>query len=95
MGATMKKILVILLLVTFLTPGLAQARVFGFEGSAVERATETGFFNMVWNLLANVFDKNGGTLDPSGQPESTTATTTDPADETENGGTLDPSGQPK
>jgi len=99
MGATMKKISVILLLVTLFTPGLAQARVFGFEGSTATRATENGFFNMVWVLLANMLDKNGSQLDPSGctKPEgcgdgSTTTTTTVYDD---NGSQLDPSGEPR
>jgi hypothetical protein len=102
MGATMKKISVILLLVAFLTPGLAQARIFGFEGSVATRSTETGFFNMVWNLLTNMFDKNGGTLDPSGCTgpagaceDGATTTTTVTSDDGDNGGTLDPSGKPK
>ena len=107
MGATVKKISVILLLVAFLTPGLAQARVFGFEGKTITRATETGYFNLVWNLLTNMFAKNGNMLDPSGctstSPAGTcgsgtgtgTTTTTSTTDTTENGNMLDPSGQPK
>jgi hypothetical protein len=106
MGATVKKISVILLLVAFLTPGLAQARVFGFEGKTVTRATETGFFNVVWNLLANMFDKNGNMLDPSGctSPSGTcgggavgtgTTTTTSTTDNGDNGNMLDPSGKPQ
>ena len=108
MGATMKKISVILLLVAFLTPGLAQARVFGFEGSVVTRSAETGFFNMVWNLLTNMFDKNGNMLDPSGctgtSPSGacgdgagtgTTTTTNSTTDTSDNGNMLDPSGKPE
>ncbi|HSG40077.1 MAG TPA: hypothetical protein VLE27_10605 [Thermoanaerobaculia bacterium] len=101
MGATMKKISVILLLVAFLTPGLAQAQVFGFGESAFASATDTGFFDMVWNLLANMLDKNGSQLDPSGctnpagcddgSGAGSTGTTTTIF----NGSQLDPSGEPK
>ena len=95
MGVTMKKISVILLLVTFLTPGFAQARVFSFEGNTVTRATDTGFFSVVWNLLTGMFDKNGGMLDPNGAPQPTDNTgdeTTTATAETDNGGMLDPNG---
>jgi hypothetical protein len=103
MGATVKKISVILLLVAFLTPGLAQARVFGFEVKTVRSATETGYFNLVWNLLTNVFAKNGNMLDPSGctSPSGTcgdgtgAGTTTTTTDDSDNGNMLDPSGLPK
>lgn len=99
MGSTMKKIAVILILTAFLAPGVAQARVFPWESGAVSRDTESGFFGVVWNLLANMFDKNGGMLDPSGAPNpedpggtqnSTGSTTT--TDGSDNGGILDPSG---
>ena len=101
MGVTIKKISVILLLVAFLTPGLAQARVFGFEVSTATRAADNGFFNMVWVLLANMLDKNGSQLDPSGctKPEGcedgsgTGSTTTNST--VFNGSQLDPSGEPK
>lgn len=105
MGVTLKKISVILLLVAFLTPGLAQAKVFGVQGKAVARATETGYFNMVWNLLSNMFAKNGNQLDPSGctipgtcggnGAVGTGTTTTPTAGDSDNGNMLDPSGQPK
>lgn len=102
MRATMKKISVTLLLVALLTPGFAQAQVWNWEGSAVSRDADTGFFNMVWVLLVNMFDKNGSQLDPSGctgtatscgdgsETGSTTTTTTG-----FNGSQLDPSGEPK
>lgn len=106
MGVTLKKISVILILVAFLTPGLAQARAFGFEGKTVARATETGYFNVVWNLLTNMFAKTGNQLDPSGCPTpgtcggngtvgTGTTSTTSTTDDGDNGNMLDPSGQPK
>ena len=86
MRSTMKKMTVILLLTAFLVPGLAQARGLMWESATVSRDTETGFFGMVWNLLTSMFEKNGGTLDPSG------ATTPTSGGSGDNGGTLDPSG---
>jgi len=97
MGSTMKKITVILLLTAFLAPGLAQARTWTWESATVSRDTETGFFGMVWNLLASMFEKNGGAMDPSGAPTpdpDDSTTTTGTTDETDNGGALDPSGRP-
>lgn len=88
MGSTMKKMTVILLLTAFLAPGLAQARGFAWESATVSRDTEIGFFGMVWNLLTSMFDKNGGTLDPSGSTTPGGSGT----GSGENGGTLDPSG---
>lgn len=86
MSSTMKKMTVILLLTAFLAPGLAQARDWAWESATVSRDTEIGFFGMVWNLLTSMFEKNGGTLDPSG------STTPDGSGTGDNGGTLDPSG---
>lgn len=103
MRSTMKKISVTLLLVAFLTPGIAQAQVWSWDGSAVSRDSETGFFNMVWVLLTNMFDKNGSQLDPSGctnpagcgDGSETGTTTTTTTSGPFNGSQLDPSGEPK
>ena len=101
MRSTMKKITVILLLTAFLAPGLTQAQTWTWESATVSRDTETGFFGMVWNLLTSMFDKNGGSMDPSGaptpvppDPDASTTTTTGTTGETDNGGSMDPSGQP-
>lgn len=100
MRSTMKKMTVILLLTAFLVPGLAQAQDWMWESATVSRDTEVGFFGMVWNLLTSMFDKNGGMLDPNGDPaptdstgdETTATTTTSGGGSGENGGMLDPNG---
>lgn len=99
MGFSMKKMTVILLLTALLAPGIAQARTWTWESATVSRDMETGFFGMVWNLLAGMFEKTGGALDPSGKPVPTdgsgsNSSTTDDDGEEETGGALDPSGLP-
>ena len=90
------------LLALFLAPGFLQARTSAWERASVARpAVEWGFFNMVWNLLTNIYEsgvgtspnrsslnKNGGMVDPSGSttPAPSSTTTSD------NGGMVDPSG---
>jgi hypothetical protein len=75
-----------------------------WERASVGRpAAELGFFSLVWNLLTDMYErsvgvrpdsrtynKNGGQMDPSGTPNTTTTTTTGG----DNGGQMDPSGQP-
>jgi hypothetical protein len=94
MRSTMKKMTVILLLTAFLAPGLAQARDWTWESATVSRDTETGFFGMVWNLLTSMFEKNGGMLDPNGEPvpADNTGDTTTNTTSGDNGGMLDPNG---
>lgn len=93
-----------ILLGVFFVPALLQARtpVRG-EARLSRPAAESGFFSVVWNLLANVFEggtgvssgssffaKNGGQMDPSGSPVPTP-----PEGNTltgDNGGQMDPSG---
>ena len=91
------------LLALFLAPGFLQARTSAWERASVARpAVEWGFFNMVWNLLTDIYEsgagtspnrsslnKNGGMVDPSGStapPPAPSSTTSD------NGGMVDPSG---
>jgi len=94
---------VILLGVVFV-PSLLQARTPVRGVARLSRpAVESGFFGVVWNLLADVFErgsglgsgspsaaKNGGQMDPSGTPAPTP-----PEGSTltgDNGGQMDPSG---
>ena len=96
---------IVILLGVFFVPGLLQARTPVRDGVRVSRpAAESGFFNVVWNLLADVFErgtgvssgssfsaKNGGQMDPSGS-----TTPTPPSGNTltgDNGGQMDPSGR--
>ena len=95
---------IVILLGVFFVPALLQARTPVRGGARVSRpAAESGFFSVVWNLLADVFEggaglgssgsflaKNGGQMDPSGG-----TTPTPPSGNTltgDNGGQMDPSG---
>jgi hypothetical protein len=94
-----------ILLALFLAPGFLQARTSAWERASVARpAAEWGFFNMVWDLLTDIyesgvgispnhsgFNKNGGMVDPSGgtAPPVTGGGATTNGD---NGGMVDPSG---
>jgi len=95
---------IMILLAVFLAPGFLQARTPAWERARVSRpAVEEGFFSMVWTLLTGFYEhgvgaglgisgfsnKTGGQLDPAGQPESTTTTTSG-----DTGGQLDPAGEP-
>lgn len=95
---------IMILLAIFLAPGFLQARTPARQRASVSRpAVEEGFFSMVWTLLtglhergagagAGIFElKNGGQMDPSGTPTTTTTNTSITGD---NGGQMDPSGTP-
>jgi len=96
---------IVILLGVFFVPGLLQARTPARDWVHVSRpaVAEPGFFNMVWSLLANLWEsgasagsgssfaaKNGGQMDPSGIPAP------DPPSGNaltgDNGGQMDPSG---
>src|SRR5688572_17613995 len=92
---------IVILLGVFFVPGLLQARTPVRDGVRVSRpAAESGFFSMVWNLLADVFErgtgvssgssfsaKNGGMLDPNGG--TTPAPPSGDTSSGDNGGMLD------
>jgi hypothetical protein len=77
-----------------LVPTVAQA---GGRGSskgeskpAVSRVQERGgVFQALWRGLTSLFEKEGGSIDPSGQPRPGTSNSG-----TDNGGSIDPSGTP-
>jgi hypothetical protein len=76
-----------ILLALFLAPGFLQARTSVWERASVARpAAELGFFNMVWNLLTDIYESgvgigpNRSSLNRSGLNK--------------NGGMVDPSGAP-
>ena len=97
---------IMILLAVFLAPGFLQARTPAWERTTTlsRPVAEDGFFSMVWTLLTGLYErgvgaglgssgfvqKTGGQLDPAGQPESTTTTTTSG----DTGGQLDPAGKP-
>jgi hypothetical protein len=105
MPSSLRRATVIMILLgVFLIPGMLQARTPARDWARVSRpAAESGFFSMVWNLLADYFEggasvgsggsfsaKNGGQMDPSGG-----TTPTPPSGNTltgDNGGQMDPSG---
>jgi len=108
MSSSLRRATVIMiLLAVFLAPGFLQARTSAWQRVSVGRpAVEDGFFSMVWNLLTDLYErgvgagpgssaynKNGGQMDPSGTPTSTT-TTPDASTTGDNGGQMDPSGRP-
>lgn len=92
-----------ILLGVLFVPGLLQARTPARDWVRVSRpAAEAGFFSVVWNLLADVFErgtgmgpgssfsaKNGGTMDPNGKPLPPSGDSNTSGD---NGGTMDPNG---
>jgi hypothetical protein len=97
---------IMILLALFLAPGFLQARTLAWERASVTRpAAEWGLFDMVWKLLAELyetgvgtgprssgFNKNGAQLDPAGQPVPQTPMGTNDSD---TGAQLDPAGGPK
>lgn len=105
MPSSLRRATVIMILLGVLfVPGLLQARTPARDWVRVSRpAAESGFFNMVWNLLTNIFEdrvagsprssisaKNGGQMDPNGG-----VAPTPPSGSTltgDNGGQMDPNG---
>ena len=93
-----------ILLGVLFVPGLLQARTPARDGMRVSRpAVESGFFSLVWDLLADVFErgastgsgssfsaKNGGMLDPNGRPVPPPPP--ENRSTSDNGGMLDPNG---
>jgi len=87
--------MVILLLASFLTPGLLQARPPAVAKTQVSLADPVSLFAKVWDLLASLWPnsgasamaKTGGVLDPGGSPPPPSSSTV-----CDNGGVLDPAG---
>lgn len=82
MHPTLRRITILILFVAFLVPGLAQAQSFDRPFGI---AKLDGFFSTVWNLLANLWEKDGTGTSPAGTSGGGSGTT-------ENGGHLDPNG---
>lgn len=103
MPSSLRRATVIMILLgVLLVPGLLQARTPARDWVRVSGPAESGFFSLVWNLLANTFEdrvarrpsgsgfaKTGGQLDPAGEPEPESNSTTTSGD---TGGQLDPAG---
>jgi hypothetical protein len=74
-----------ILLALFLAPGFLQARTSAWERASVARpAAEWGFFNMVWNLLTDIYETGTGFGPRSSELNRSGLN--------KNGGMVDPSG---
>lgn len=105
MRSSIRRTMVLLLVTAFLIPGILQA---GTPQTTWERTSTSGpegFFSMVWNLLASLWDfgsggltksDTGSQLDPAGTGTSGTGTssTSGSSDGTDTGSQLDPAGKP-
>lgn len=99
---------IMILLGIFLVPALLEAKTPARSWAPVGRSVSlTGFFDMVWELLANLREsgagsvaagtfatKNGGQMDPSGAPAPPppSGNTLTAGAGGDNGGQMDPSG---
>jgi hypothetical protein len=100
MRPSLRHAILMILLVAFLIPGLVQARpVYGSSArlaAAGEVTHDTGFFSMVWNLLADLWSGRGlaGSLnlEKDTVPGTPSTATTPPPPPGDNGGRLDPAG---
>jgi len=106
-SSLLRATVIMILLGVILVPGLLQAkspaRGWARASRPAASVTEPGFFSVVWNLLANlwesgaglgsdssIFAKSGGMMDPNGG-----ATPPPPSGETttsDSGGMMDPNG---
>ena len=109
MSSSLRRATVIMILLgVILVPGLLQAKTPARGWARIDSrpASESGFFDMVWNLLANFreigtgtrpagssFAKNGGQMDPSGTPAPTPPSGDGNTLTGDNGGQMDPSGE--
>ena len=95
MRPTLRHALLLILLVAFLAPGLVQARPIHDSSArlaAVGEVThETGFFNLVWNLLAKLWSGSPVLAKDEVTPPPASSTSTAPPPD-DNGGHLDPLG---
>jgi len=100
MRSAVRRTMIILLLATFLAPGLLQARPPVLSWDHVSLPGPEALFTKVWNLLASLWhnggsgasSKNGCGLDPAGQPLCGSGPSAPPTGE--NGSGLDPAGKP-
>src|SRR5262245_44521215 len=107
MSSSLRRATVIMILLgVILVPGLLQAKTPVRDWARVHRpASDSGFYSMVWNLLANLreigagidpsgssFAKNGGMLDPNGLTTPSSSTSGETGTGGDNGGMLDPNG---
>ncbi len=92
-----RSVVVALIVALFLIPAVAQAggRSLFRSGSkpAASRVQETGgVLQALWHGLVSLFEKEGASIDPSGQPVTGTTTPTPGAGTNDNGASIDPSG---
>ena len=103
MRSLLRRTAVIILLASFLAPGLLPARTSAWLWSGEGGAAQgSGFFKVAWSLLTDLWEswapvvdgaqKTGPHADPSGGGTNGATTTGD--EEGDSGGTADPSGQP-
>lgn len=107
MRSSVRQITGMILLTVLLAPGLLQARTPARHGAQARvgiAGIETGFFEVVWNLLSGFMGngtgsllKTGSQLDPAGgnaPKPGTTSTTAPSSTNSDTGSQLDPAGQP-
>lgn len=85
-----------LILTLCLAPAVAQADVrSGERGKSKPAASRVqgggGVFQAIWHGLVGLFEKEGASIDPNGQPGTGTGNATG----TNNGPSIDPSGSPQ
>ncbi|HEX3555924.1 MAG TPA: hypothetical protein VIA62_22125 [Thermoanaerobaculia bacterium] len=90
-------VVVVLIVALFLIPAVAQAggRSTLRSGSkpAASRVQEPGgVLQALWHGLVSLFEKEGASIDPSGQPVTGTATPTPGAGTGDEGASIDPNG---
>lgn len=92
----MSRCMVAMILALCLAPAVAQAGVSSGERGKPKPAASRvqdreGVVLALWHSLMGLFEKNGNSIDPSGQPAPSTGN--DPG--TNNGASIDPNGSPQ
>ncbi|HYX25542.1 MAG TPA: hypothetical protein VFC23_15430 [Thermoanaerobaculia bacterium] len=90
----------VLVVVLFLVPAVAQAGGRGLSKGASTKPVASrvheqgGVLQSLWHGLVGLFEKNGASIDPNGQPVTGTGTNTSGVVTGDNGASIDPSGAP-
>jgi hypothetical protein len=88
----MSRIAQVALIATLCLAPMAQAGVRTERGNSKPATSRVQVvFQSFWHGLVSLFEKNGNSIDPSGQPTPSTGNTAG----TDNGPGIDPSGTPK
>jgi hypothetical protein len=92
-----RRIAVMLLLLLTLAPSLTWAGAHRSEDAVAPREgaslAERSLLSALWSFFKGVWEAEGGSLDPNGQPRPNEGGSLDPSGSTtDNGGSLDPDG---